>query len=378
MKTNMSVAGVNMRRAASQGLRNARGISFRHGENKSAVTKFTSIPTEADYNKLNLEKTNYYMSLNSAFDTILESDPTATIFGEDVGFGGVFRCTDGLQEKYGKHRVFSTPLSEQGIIGFAIGAASMGHTTIAEIQFADYIFPAFDQIVNEASKYRYRSGGEWDCGGLTIRTPCGSVGHGGHYHSQSVEAFFAHSAGLKLVCPRGPRQAKGLTLASVRTQDPVLIQEPKRLYRASIEQVPTDDYELPLGVADVMREGSDITILTWGAQCEVAADACKMAEELDGISCELIDLQTLLPWDVETVTKSIKKTGRAIVTHEAPITQGFGAELTAVIQEKCFLYLEAPIKRVCGYDTPWPLSYEKIYYPDKLKIYEGIKDRLSY
>lgn len=208
------------------------------------------------------KKTNLFQAVNAAMATALETNDKAVLFGEDVAFGGVFRCAIGLQERFGAERVFNTPLTEQGLVGFGIGLAAQGHTAIAEIQFADYVFPAFDQIVNEAAKYRYRAGGEYDCGGLTVRMPCGAVGHGGMYHSQSPEAFFAHSPGLKIVMPRSPFQAKGLLLASIRDKNPVIFMEPKMLYRASVEEVPVEDYELPLSKAEILQEGSDVTLLS--------------------------------------------------------------------------------------------------------------------
>eukprot|EP00698_Gefionella_okellyi_P005663 TRINITY_DN15132_c0_g1_i1.p1 TRINITY_DN15132_c0_g1~~TRINITY_DN15132_c0_g1_i1.p1 ORF type:complete len:368 (-),score=41.38 TRINITY_DN15132_c0_g1_i1:76-1041(-) len=320
---------------------------------------------------------NIFTAINDAMDIALQRNPKAVVFGEDVAFGGVFRCTGGLREKHGKERVFNTPLSEQGIAGFAIGMAAVGFTPIAEIQFADYIFPAFDQIVNEAAKYRYRSGGTFNVGGLTIRTPYGAVGHGGHYHSQSPEAYFAHTPGLKVVMPRGPVQAKGLLLASINDPNPVIFLEPKRLYRASSAEVPIGHYELPLGQADIVTTGKDVTLVGWGAQVSVLSEAVKMAAE-DGVDCELIDLQTIQPWDYETVCKSVQKTGRLIVSHEAPVTCGFGAEIAATVQERCFLHLEAPVKRVCGYDTPFPLVHEPFYVPSALKVYEAIKQTLKY
>jgi len=273
---------------------------------------------------------NLWSTIAHTLDMALETDDSAIVFGEDVKFGGVFRCTMGLNDKYGTDRVFSTPLSEQGIAGFAIGAATTGATTIAEMQFADYIFPAFDQIVNEAAKFRYRSGDQFDCGKLTIRSPYGAVGHGALYHSQSPEAYFAHTPGLVVVIPRSPVQAKGLLLSCIRANDPCLFFEPKILYRIAEEDVPLEDYEIPLGKAEVMMEGTDVTIVSYGMQLRQVRMAVKRAKEV-GISCEVIDLRTILPWDRDTVIESIKKTGRCIVTHEAPITSGFGAELTATI-----------------------------------------------
>ncbi|WP_414827500.1 alpha-ketoacid dehydrogenase subunit beta [Alteromonas sp. H39] len=325
-----------------------------------------------------MAKMNLLQAINNALITVMEQDERVMVFGEDVGhFGGVFRATSHLQEKFGKGRCFNTPLTEQGIIGFANGMASQGSVPVAEIQFGDYIFPAFDQIVNETAKFRYRSGGQFSVGTLTIRTPYGGGIAGGHYHSQSPEAFFAHCPGLKIVIPRNPYQAKGLLLASIRDDNPVLFMEPKRLYRASVSDVPEDDYELPLGKADTVQEGSDITLLGWGAQIEILQKAAEMALD-DGVSCEIIDLRSILPWDVDAVCESVMKTGRLLINHEAPQTGGFASEIAATVQDKCFLYLEAPISRVCGLDTPYPLAHEKEYMPDQFKTYEAIKRTLNY
>ncbi|AZQ83569.1 MAG: transketolase C-terminal domain-containing protein [Cognaticolwellia sp.] len=321
---------------------------------------------------------NLLQAINNALDTVMTENERAVCFGEDVGhFGGVFRATSGLQEKFGKNRCFNTPLVEQGVIGFANGLAAQGSTAIAEIQFADYIFPAFDQIVNESAKFRYRSGNEFDVGKLTIRTPYGGGIAGGLYHSQSPEAYFAHTPGLKVVVPRNPYQAKGLLLASIRDDNPVIFFEPKRLYRASVGEVPEEDYQLPLGKAEVMQQGTDITLLAWGAQVEIVEKAAALAAA-DGISCEIIDLRTILPWDIETVANSVTKTGRFVVSQEAPLTAGFASEIAATIQQECFLHLEAPIARVCGMDTPYPLALEKEYAADHLKIYEAIKNSMTY
>lgn len=325
-----------------------------------------------------MSKINLLQAINQALDSTLAQNDLAICFGEDVGhFGGVFRATSHLQEKYGKQRCFNTPLTEQGIIGFANGAAAQGMTAIAEIQFADYIFPAFDQIVNESAKFRYRSGNEFNVGSLTIRTPYGGGINGAHYHSQSPEAYFTHTPGLKIVVPRNPYQAKGLLLASIRDPNPVIFFEPKKLYRASVGEVPDTDYELPLGKGDLLREGTDITLVAWGAQVEAIEKAADMAAE-QGISCELIDLRTLLPWDRDLLAASVKKTGRLIINHEAPKTSGFGAEIAAAIQEECFLYLESPIIRVTGLDTPFPLALEKEYMPDALKTFEAIKASMTF
>ena len=325
-----------------------------------------------------MAKMNLLQAINNALITVMTEDERVMVFGEDVGhFGGVFRATSHLQEKFGKGRCFNTPLTEQGIIGFANGLAAQGSVPVAEIQFGDYIFPAFDQIVNETAKFRYRSGGQFSCGTLTIRTPYGGGIAGGHYRSQSPEAFFAHCPGLRIVVPRNPYQAKGLLLASIRDDNPVLFMEPKRLYRASVSDVPEEDYELPLGKADVVQEGKDITLVGWGAQIEILQKAAEKALD-DGINCEIIDLRSIAPWDAQTVAESVMKTGRLLINHEAPLTGGFASEIAATIQEQCFLYLEAPVARVCGLDTPYPLSHEKEYMPDELKTYEAILRTMHY
>jgi 2-oxoisovalerate dehydrogenase E1 component beta subunit len=325
-----------------------------------------------------MTKMNLLQAVNDGLVTAMNENEKVMVFGEDVGFfGGVFRATSNLQQKFGKARCFNTPLTEQGIIGFANGLASQGSVPVAEIQFSDYIFPAFDQIVNETAKFRYRSGGQYSCGSLTIRTPYGGGIAGGHYHSQSPEAFFAHVPGIKIVMPRDPYQAKGLLLASIRDDNPVLFMEPKRLYRASVGEVPEDDYTLPLGKAEVVKNGTDITLLAWGAQMEVISKAAQMAED-KGVSCEIIDLRTILPWDRETVANSVMKTGRLLISHEAPLTGGFASEISASIQENCFLHLESPIARVCGLDTPYPLAHEKEYMPDELKVFESIMSTVHF
>ncbi|MEZ9820887.1 alpha-ketoacid dehydrogenase subunit beta [Shewanella sp. 10N.286.45.A1] len=321
---------------------------------------------------------NMLQAINEALSSEMEADKKMMVFGEDVGhFGGVFRATSGLQEKFGRDRCFNTPLTEQGIAGFANGLASNGMTAVAEIQFADYIFPAIDQIVNESAKFRYRSGNEFDVGGLTFRTPYGGGIAGGHYHSQSPEAYFTQTPGLKVVIPRNPEQAKGLLIASIRDKNPVIFFEPKRLYRASVGEVRDGDFEIELGKAEVVRQGTDITLLGWGAQMEILENAADMAAK-KGISCEVIDLRTLSPWDVDTVAASVKKTGRLLINHEAPLTGGFAGEIAATIQEECFLYLESPIARVCGLDTPYPLIHEKEYMPDALKTFEAIKASVKF
>ena len=325
-----------------------------------------------------MTKMNMLQAINNALDTAMAADDKVLCFGEDVGvFGGVFRATSNLQQKYGKSRCFNTPLVEQGIIGFANGLAAQGSVPVAEIQFADYIFPAFDQIVNESAKYRYRSGNLFNVAGLTIRAPYGGGIAGGLYHSQSPEAYFAHTPGLKIVVPRNPHQAKGLLLAAIHDPNPVLFFEPKRLYRASVGEVPDEDYRLPLGEAEITKEGTDVTILGWGAQMDVIDQAVERAEK-EGISCEVIDLRSILPWDVETVANSVLKTGRLVITHEAPLTGGFAGEIAATIQERCFLYLESPIARVTGMDTPFTLVLEKEHLPNHLKVYEAIRESVEF
>jgi 2-oxoisovalerate dehydrogenase E1 component beta subunit len=327
---------------------------------------------------MNTNKMNLLQAVNSALDTAMKANPRVVCLGEDIGqFGGVFRATSNLKEKYGALRCFNTPLTEQGIAGFAIGLAAQGSVAVAEIQFADYIFPAFDQIVNEAAKFRYRSGDQFDCGGLTIRAPYGGGIDGGLYHSQSPEAYFCHTPGLKVVMPSNPYQAKGLLLAAIRDPDPVIFFEPKAIYRASTGEVPEQDYELPLGVAEIVQKGTDITLVGWGAQMIQLNKAAELVAK-EGVSCEVIDLCTLLPWDRETVADSVRRTGRLVISHEAPLTGGFAGEIAATIQEQCFLSLEAPIARVTGLDTPFPLAHEKLYLADYLKIVEAIKTTVGY
>ena len=334
---------------------------------------FSTIVDEPSYDTLGpTSRLNFFTSINVAMRTAMRTDPTAIVFGEDVGFGGVFRCSQDLLDEFGPHRVFNTPLSENGIAGMAVGYASAGGTAIAEVQFADYIFPAFDQIVNEMAKFRYRSGNQWNCGGVTLRTPCGAVGHGALYHSQSPEAYLAHTPGIVVVMPRGPRCAKGLLLSSIRSKDPVIFLEPKILYRSAVEEVPDADYEIPLGKAEIVLPGSDVTLVGWGAQLRRLRVACELAEK-EGVSCELIDLRTILPWDADCVINSVKKTGKLIVSHEAPLTCGFGAEVVATLQQDCFFHLEAPIQRVCGYDTPFGLVFEEHYLPDEKKNLDAIR-----
>jgi 2-oxoisovalerate dehydrogenase E1 component beta subunit len=320
---------------------------------------------------------NVIQAVNDALRIEMRRDPDVVVLGEDVGrFGGVFRATQGLQQEFGSDRVVDTPLAEGGIVGTALGMALYGLRPVPEIQFADFIYPAFDQIVNEVAKYRYRSGGQFSCP-MVIRTPYGGGIRGGHYHSQSPEAHFIHTAGLKVVVPANPRDAKGLLLAAIRDPDPVLFFEPKRVYRAAKGEVPEGDYEIPLGQAAVTREGSQVTVVAWGAMWHEADRAAREAEA-EGIDCEVLDLRSLQPLDLDTLVASVSKTGRAVVVHEAPRTCGFGAELVALIQERCFLHLEAPIARVTGFDTPFPYSLEAEYLPRAPRILKAIREAARY
>jgi len=319
---------------------------------------------------------NIIQAVNSALDSALATDPDVFVFGEDVGrFGGVFRATDGLQAKHGEDRVFDTPLSEAGIIGTAIGMAIYGLKPVPEIQFSDFIYPAFDQIVNEMAKFRYRSGGQYPCG-VTVRTPFGGGIRGGHYHSQSPEAYFAHTAGLKVIVPSDPYTAKGLLLTAIDDPDPIIFLEPKRIYRAARAEVPEEPYKLPFAAA-VDREGEHVTIVTYGAALHEAREAADLLAEND-ISAEIIDVRSLVPLDEETILASVRKTGRVVIVHEAARTCGYGAELAAIIAEKALLHLEAPILRVTGYDTPFPYTLEQQYLPDALKIFEACETTVDF
>lgn len=311
---------------------------------------------------------NMIQALNLCLHQEFKRNPNLVIFGEDVGsFGGVFRVTTGLQKAFGEDRCFDSPLSEQGILGFGIGMAEKGIKTICEIQFADYIFPAYDQIVNELAKIRYRTANQYHAP-LIIRTPYGGGIHGGHYHSQSPEAQFLHTPGIHVVMASSPYDAKGLLTTALRSNDPVIFFEPKRIYRSIKEEVPEEEYMIPFGEALVAREGKDLTIIGYGAEHHENMEAAKLLFENDHIDAEVINLRTLNPLDIETIVLSVQKTGRCLVTHEAPRTQGFGAELAAEISERCFLSLKSPVLRCTGLDTPFPNSLENEYLPDAKKI----------
>jgi len=310
---------------------------------------------------------NLVQAINRTLHDVMRSDPDVLVLGEDVGVnGGVFRATDGLYKEFGADRVIDTPLSETGIIGAAIGMALYGLKPIAEIQFLDFIYPAFDQIVSELAKFRYRSGGQYPAH-VVIRTPYGGGIKGGLYHSQSTEAYFCHTAGLKVVVPSTPADARGLLLSAVDDEDPVLFLEPKRIYRSLTGEVPDGDARIPFGRARVAREGSDVSLFAYGAMLPVALEA---AEKLapDGISAEVVDLRSLVPLDEKAVIDSVEKTGRAVIVHEAARFCGFGAELAALLSEKALYSLKAPIVRVTGFDTPFPYALENVYLPNADRI----------
>ncbi|MGD9979534.1 MAG: alpha-ketoacid dehydrogenase subunit beta [Hyphomonadaceae bacterium] len=324
-------------------------------------------------------------ALNSALDTMMERDPSVLTFGEDVGyFGGVFKVTEHLQQKYGAKRCFDAPISENGITAVAIGMATYGLRPVVEIQFADYMYPGYDQLVNEASRIRYRSAGEFTVP-LTVRMPYGGGIRGGQTHSQSPEALFTHVAGLKTVIPSTPYDAKGLLISSIEDDDPVIFMEPKRIYNGPFDgfhdrqvqpwskhpasEVPDGHYRIPIGKANVVREGEALTIIAYGTMVHVALAAAAEA----GIDAEIIDLRTLVPLDIETIVASVEKTGRCVIVHEATRTSGFGGELSALVLEHCFYKLEAPIERVTGYDTPYPHSQEWEYFPTPPRIIKAMR-----
>lgn len=315
---------------------------------------------------------NLVEAVNDALHVAMAADERVVVLGEDVGrFGGVFRATDGLFEAFGEDRVVDTPLSEGGIVGTAIGMAMYGLRPVVEIQFADFIYPAFDQIVNELAKLRYRSAGQYTAP-VVIRAPSGGGVKGGLYHSQSPEAHFVHTPGLRVVAPGTPRDAKGLLLSALEGEDPVLVLEPKRSYRAVKGEVPEGWSTVPLGVAEVVRPGEDLTVVAWGAMRPDALAACVACAE-EGIDAELIDPRTLAPLDTRTLVESVARTGRLVVVHEAPRTAGLGAEILAQALEGAFFHLRSPPVRVCGPDTPFPYALEKTYLPSVERIVEGIR-----
>jgi 2-oxoisovalerate dehydrogenase E1 component beta subunit len=310
-------------------------------------------------------------AVNDALREGMRRDPDVVLLGEDIGrAGGVFRATEGLLDEFGPERVLDTPLAENGIVGTAIGMALYGLRPVAEIQFSDFIFPAFDQIVSEAAKMRYRSNGQY-AAPIVIRAPVGGGIKGGLYHSQSPEAYFAHTAGLVVVSPSTPTDAKGLLLAALESPDPVIFLEPKRLYRTAKEDVPDGVHEIPLGRARVAREGSDVTILTYGSMTPTCLEAADLVA--DAASVEVLDLRTLLPLDVEAVLASVRRTGRCVIVHEAPRTCGYGAELAALVAERALGSLLGPIARVAGFDTPFPYTLEHVYLPDARRVSHAVE-----
>ncbi len=315
-------------------------------------------------------------AINNALREEMRRDDRVVVLGEDVGRnGGVFRCTEGLIDEF-PDRVFDTPLAEGGIIGSAIGMALYGLRPVPEIQFMDFIYPAFDQIVSEAAKMRYRSGGQYTVP-MTIRTPYGGGIRGGHYHSQSSEAYFCHTAGLKVIVPSTPSDAKGLLTSSIRDPDPVLFLEPKKLYRAFREDVPEGEHTVPLGKALVRRAGKDVSLIAWGYMSQVCLEAAAKAAE-KGVDAEVLDLRSLVPLDVDAILGSVKKTGRAVVVYEAPRTGGYGGEVSAILAEKAIEYLRGPIVRVAGFDTPFPYALEDVYMPNPDRVLAGIDKVMAF
>jgi 2-oxoisovalerate dehydrogenase E1 component beta subunit len=332
---------------------------------------------------------NMIQALNSAMDIMLARDAGVIVIGEDVGyFGGVFRTTDGLQRKYGEQRVIDAPIAEGGIIGAAIGMGVNGLRPIAEIQFADYIYPGFDQIASQLAKLRYRTGGDFTAP-VTIRTPCGGGIRGGQTHSQSPEGLFTHVSGLKVLMPSTPYDAKGLLISAIEDDDPVVFFEPKRLYNGPFDgdpdkpavpwsthpggEVPQDYYSLPIGRAELVGTGDELTVLCYGTMVHVAQAAAARLE----VDADIIDIRTLLPLDVATIKQSVEKTGRCLIVHEATRFSGYGAELSATVVEECFYSLEAPIRRVCGFDTPYPHAFEWEYFPGQKRVMAAMQSLLE-
>ncbi len=325
-----------------------------------------------------MPKLNIVEAVNLALMQEMEKDKTVVVLGEDVGRdGGVFRATAGLLDKFGNTRVLDTPLAESGIIGVSIGMAVNGMRPVAEIQFEGFLPPAFDQLVSHAARIRTRSRGRYTCP-LVVRSPLGGGIHAPEHHSDSPEAYFVHTPGLKVVLPSTPYDTKGLLVSAIRDPDPVIFFEPKRIYRAIKEDVPEEEYTVPIGKAAVRREGNNVTIISWGASVRYCLEASEKLKA-EGIDCEVIDLRTLSPIDSETIIKSVEKTGRALIVHEAPKTGGLGAEISSLIMEKAILHLEAPAMRVAGFDTVMPLSkLENYYLPDTYRIVKNVKKVMGF
>ena len=323
------------------------------------------------------ENLTLVQSVRDGLRTEMERDESVVLLGEDIGVnGGVFRATEGLYDEFGGDRVIDTPLAESGIVGTSIGMAAHGLRPVPEIQFMGFIYPAFDQIVSHAARLRTRSRGRFTAP-MVVRAPFGGGIRAPELHSESTEAFFVHHPGLHVVVPSTPYDTKGLLASAIRSPDPVIFLEPKLIYRAFREEVPVDEYTIPIGEAAVRREGSDISVFTWGSMTRATLEA---AEELEGeIDVEVIDLRTLSPLDIDAIVDSFKKTGRAAVVHEAPQTAGLGAEVVATIQEEALLYQEAPITRITGFDTPFPLyQLEDYYLPEPTRIIDGIRQAVEF
>ena len=363
----------------------AEGLTMTDTQATSGPDAASDANADAETGAPATRRMNMIQAINDALDIAMQRDPDVLVMGEDVGFfGGVFRATAGLQAKHGKRRVFDTPITEIGIIGVAIGMGAYGLRPVPEIQFADYIYPALDQLVSEAARLRYRSAGEFTAP-ITVRSPYGGGIFGGQTHSQSPEGIFTHVSGIKTVIPSTPYDAKGLLIAAIEDNDPVLFLEPKRIYNGPFDgywdkpaknwsahpksEVPTGHYTIPLGKADVVRTGEAVTIIAYGTMVHVAMASV----EALGIDAEVIDLRTLVPLDIEAIEASVKKTGRCMILHEATRTGGFGAELSALVQERCFYHLEAPVVRVTGFDTPYPHSLEWAYFPGPVRLERALK-----
>jgi len=316
-------------------------------------------------------------SVNQTLRDEMRKNGNMVILGEDVGRdGGVFRATEGLLDEFGGERVVDTPLAEDAIVGMAIGMALYGLQPVVEIQFMDFIYPAFNEIVSELAKLRYRSGGQYHAR-VVIRTPYGGGVKGGHYHSQSTEAYFIHTPGLVVLAPSTPYDTKGLLIAAMRSPDPVIFLEPKRIYRTVREEVPAEEYTIPIGKAKIVQEGSDVTLVSWGAMVHTCREAVSLAAK-ENLSVELVDLRSLLPFDIETVIQSVTKTGRLVIAHEATKIAGFGAEIAAQVSERAIDTLKAPILRVAGYDTPFPYALENAYLASPERILRAVKKALSH
>ncbi|UTR09069.1 alpha-ketoacid dehydrogenase subunit beta [Evansella sp. LMS18] len=324
-------------------------------------------------------KLTMIQAITEVMDQKLAEDPRVMLLGEDIGVnGGVFRATDGLVEKYGEDRVVDTPLAESGIVGTSIGLAMNGKIPIVEIQFLAFIYPAFEQVVSHAARMRYRSRGQFEVP-MVIRTPYGAGIRGPELHSESVESFFAHTPGLKVVVPGSPYDAKGLLVSAIEDKDPVIFLEPTKLYRAFKEEVPEELYRVPLGKAKVVKEGTDLTIFSWGAMLREAVNAASKLEIEKGMSCEVVDLRTLYPLDRDTIIESVKKTGRAVVVHEAHKTAGLGGEVISLINDEALIYLKAPVKRIAGFDVPVPMfSVEEDYMPTLERVKRGIEETVNF